>query len=176
VFIRPTATVHFLSQLSHCNIGKAFLVLSIFVNFYCIFKKTRTSGNSCYYALENFLYSRLLSNKIWNVYSLEYTEIPKVFFAPRHGRWRQQVASLITTAQRNCGLLSLLLERNTKDSSGIQGQCCDNMVRSQCCDPTVTSVIIVTVCPNNDLGLYYYVTMRSDSFFCFYCCNSVLRQ
>jgi hypothetical protein len=24
------------------------------------------------------------------VYSLEYTEIPKVFFTPHHGRWRQQ--------------------------------------------------------------------------------------
>jgi hypothetical protein len=26
------------------------------------------------------------------VYCLEYTEIPKVFFTPHHGRWHQQVA------------------------------------------------------------------------------------
>jgi hypothetical protein len=34
-------------------------------------------------------------------------KIPKVFFTPQNGRWRQPVASLTTTAQRNCGLRSL---------------------------------------------------------------------
>jgi hypothetical protein len=54
-----------------------------------------------------------LKKKTENVYSLEYTEIPKLFFASQHDRQRQQVASLIITVQWPRGLTSLLLERNT---------------------------------------------------------------
>jgi hypothetical protein len=36
------------------------------------------------------------------LYSLEYKEIPEVFFTSHHGRFGKQVASLIK-AQRNCG-------------------------------------------------------------------------
>jgi hypothetical protein len=85
------------------------------------------------------------------VYSLEYTEVPKVFLTPHHGRWRQQVSSLVTTVQRNCGLRSLLLERNNKGNIGIQGHCCE---------PTITSV--ATVCSKNGSASH--------------CCNSVFQQ
>jgi hypothetical protein len=101
-------------------------------------------------------------NKIGTVYCLKYTDIPKTFLSPQHGRWRQQVASLITTAQRNCGLQSLLLERNHKRNNGIQGHCCDVM-RGHCCEPTMISApIVATMCPNNVFG--------------FHCWNNVFQQ
>jgi hypothetical protein len=35
------------------------------------------------------------------VYSSKYSEVPKALVTPHHKRWRQQAASLITTAHRN---------------------------------------------------------------------------
>jgi hypothetical protein len=45
------------------------------------------------------------------LYSVEYKEIPKVFFRQHHGRWRQ---SLIITARRNYGHIFLLPGRTNK--------------------------------------------------------------
>jgi hypothetical protein len=47
-------------------------------------------------------------NKTWKLRSLEYIPISVAFFTPQPGRWRQQVPSLITMAQRNRGLWLLI--------------------------------------------------------------------
>jgi hypothetical protein len=84
-------------------------------------------------------------------------------FTPQHGRWRQQVASLITAAQRNRERRSLLLERSNIFNNGIQGNCCNIVIRGHYCEQTITSVpVIASVCFISDL--------------CSHCCNSVLQQ
>jgi hypothetical protein len=42
---------------------------------------------------------------------MEYTDIPEVFFMPLYKWWYQKVVSLITTAKRNFGFISLLLKK-----------------------------------------------------------------
>lgn len=91
------------------------------VNVVIILSTTRSPKRSSFEAAQPkccFVYSvRLLPSpppkghhKTGNVYSSEYTEIPRAFML-HHGRWRQQVAYLITTAE---------LERNKKFNNGIK--------------------------------------------------------
>jgi hypothetical protein len=68
--------------------------------------------------VQNLLFTRLMSNKIRNVYSLEYTKIPKVFFMPHDGLWRQK------GNQGKCN-------SGVKGNNCIQGHCYNNMIR--CC-------------------------------------------
>jgi hypothetical protein len=75
-------------------------------------------------------------NKIGKAYSLEYTEIPKMFFTPHHRRWRQQ---------GNQG--------NNKCDNGIQSHCWNHVIRGhlQQCDPTMTPVHIVVTMYSSSL-------------------------
>jgi hypothetical protein len=78
-----------------------------------------------------------------NVYSLKYTEIPRVLFTPYRGRWRQQHASLITTARSYCGLhhsrkQHTKCNNGIKENSGVLSHCC-NSIRGDFCEPKVTS-------------------------------------
>jgi hypothetical protein len=47
-------------------------------------KSRKNSGNFRYHSVQNTLHSCLLSEKIRKVYSLENTNIPKVFFTPHY--------------------------------------------------------------------------------------------
>jgi hypothetical protein len=85
------------------------------------------------------------------VYSLEYIEIPKVFFFMPHHRWWCEKAASLLMAQRNCGLTSLLLKRNICNN-GIQGKCCD-VIWGHCCELTMTAFpTVAKMCSNNDLS------------------------
>jgi hypothetical protein len=99
-------------------------------------------------------------NKIGKVYSLEYTEIPKVFFTPQYGWWRQQVASLTTTARIKCGLSSPLFKRITKAT--MVSNATDVIMWSEV--PTV-----ITTCPNNDFNYHYCNNV-------FHCCSSAYQN
>jgi hypothetical protein len=104
----------------------------------------------CYYEFRNESHVnikqvRKCAQKIGKVHSLEGSEILKVFCTPHHGRWLQHVVSLITTAQRNSGLTSLLLERDNKRNGGMQGYCCHNVIQGHCCEQIMTSVLIITM-------------------------------
>jgi hypothetical protein len=82
------------------------------------------------------------------MYSLEYTEIPKVFFMPHHRQWCQHVN-----------------QRNHKGNSGIWEHCCNNVIQGQCCNSVIQQwplFTVATMFSNNDLGSY--------------CCNNVLQQ
>jgi hypothetical protein len=76
----------------------------------------------------------------------KYTEIPEAFFKPQRGWWRQQVVSVITPSQMQCGLRLLLLERNNKRNDGLQGHWCD-VIPGHCCKPTITSVSTIISVP-----------------------------
>jgi hypothetical protein len=94
---------------------------------------------------------RIIILQDWKSVLFSYTQFTQVFFMPHHWRWRQQVASFTSMSQRNCGVTSLLLERNNKCDNGIQSHCCYNVIRSHCCEPTQTSVTTVaTMWPNYD--------------------------
>lgn len=67
-------------------------------------------------------------NKGVQVYSLEYTDIPKVFFAPHHGRWRQQ------SDQGN--------SKGNRGKRGVQGNCCNSVIRGRCCNSGTQSSCI----------------------------------
>jgi hypothetical protein len=89
------------------------------------------------------------------IYSLEYTEIPKVFFTPH-------TSSDVNRSPRSLPRRSLSLERNNKGNNDIQGHCCD-VIRSHWCEPSMTSLPTVkAMYSNNDLGRH--------------CCNSVHQQ
>jgi hypothetical protein len=53
------------------------------------------------------------------------------------------------------GLWSLLLERNNKGNNGIYGHYCD-VIRGQLWANITSRPIVVTMCPNKDLGYYCY--------------------
>jgi hypothetical protein len=68
------------------------------------------------------------------MYSLEYTDIPNVFFTPQHGR---DASMFILSQTRLRGTMDLL-ERNDKCMNGTQGRCCDNVIQGHSCEPTMT--------------------------------------
>jgi hypothetical protein len=92
-----------------------------------------------------------------------------------YGRWRQQVTSLITTAQMNRRFRSFLLEMNNKLNNSIRRHCCD-VIRDHSCEVTMTSflivitmyhqttsITIVTMNSCNHLDPHWYVTISSSN-------------
>jgi hypothetical protein len=114
------------------------------------------------------------------VYYLEYTEIPKVFFMPHYERRRQHVASLITAAQRTCGVASLLLKRNDEFSNGIQGHCCDNVILRHWLlllkvSQKTSVCIVAAICSDDGLGSIC-CSRVPQKLFRSHCCVSIFQQ
>lgn len=117
---------------------------------------------------------RDLNNTIMKLHCLECTEISGVFFTLHQGRWRKQVAELVTTVRRHCGLISLLLEGNNKRNHDLKG---NKGIKCHCCShdivvtvsqqwprlPLLLLVRISVTLLHNNISAVTYLIMFSSS-------------
>jgi hypothetical protein len=82
-------------------------------------------SQGCYTAITTVMprcSHRFGRNRTGKVNSLEYSDIPKAFFTPYHGRWRQQ-GDQGTKKYKN----------RIKGNNDILGNSCTNVIRRHCC-------------------------------------------
>jgi hypothetical protein len=88
--------------------------------------------------------------KSGKAYSLESTEIPKVFFTPRHGRWRQQVPLLTTARKVSNAIMAFKVNVAMLSEVTVVIQQWPRFPLTQQCVPTMTQGHLGCLVPRKD--------------------------